>query len=869
MISLVLCFFVGIISIASALQACDTYEVDFSITSRRSTVFWTNGGGADSEWLNVDNWQYDFLPGVFKHNRLIMANNDHATVNCAATYMQATVDLEMRSGATMDVQADLNIGGLLTLKTNAILTQSSQSVVSVGQRFSLAAEYNLYDQAQLLLEKGIYCPNNGRLGIYGDSASLSAVTDSQMHGALTFALGPTGAGIFSVQGNLQIGSIVSKLTIDASAYQGTATTTIPLIQWASNSGSFVSVEITGLAIGLTAEVKYESDGLYLQLTDGGPTLPTGLPTNLPTAAPTHQPTLTPTAIPTTSVPTTATPTHAPTTAPTLVPTNSPVTAAPTLASPTDAPIIATPTHAPTTAPTPVPTNIPTELPITGPPTDAPNGAPTTAAPTLQGTNIILDAYGNSGAITLSSCPTQEDTSELVIDGTVYVGGAATIQLYQCTSGIHTGFNPIQIKLLGFPLSRGLWYEIKNRADGADLVLKSLADYTEYWIFPRWNTPYYSGEYDEQTSTAHFPEWSWGTVQTYIKFRLNTNKRSWNEDDFQLIADSHLAWFGLGAPETVASMAASIKEYNEHFKFMFYWNSKTIWGEATDEYGWNDEWALGGVTGSGARASQLYDHTIPAMREWWIDHALLMNSYDDIDGIWVDQARDKDTEPNPEHSQMVKELAEEPLLANSLKVGNILRQRDGDANRFKMQYYDGSYFENQHVCKGAQCNLLFFFPNGPYSAHESTIVSMQLAREASWKKKLVMWNGAKRNCGCLSSHITDSENPKWASCIDFWPETPAEVDNVVEPAQHYEDLLFSMAKYLMLAEEFSYYSFNASPDAACESWRWNSTHFEEFHRPLGEPLGPPVRVGDTFSRHFEHLSVMVNLDTEETTYNWGL
>ena len=859
-------------------QACDDYAIDFSPTSR-TTVFWTNGGGTDREWLNVDNWRYFFLPGVFQYNRLIMAVNDQATVHCDATYMKENVDLEMRSGATMDVQADLNIGGLLTLKTNAILTQSSQSTVLVGNRLYLGADYNLYEHANLVVAHDIYCPNTCRLGINGDSASVSASHNSELHGTLSFSLGPTGAGVLSVEGNVLIGPTVSTLTIDGSAYQGTATTTIPLIQWNSYSGYFVVADITGFAAGLTPTVKYETDGLYLQLTGAGPPPPTGTPTNPPTAAPTKQPTPIPTPGPTTATPTTATPTYVPTKQPTPIPTPAPTTATPTIATPTyaptpiptqtptnnpttAAPIVASPTNAPTFEPTPIPTAIPTN-----PPTDLPTTeAPTTVA---SGTTIVLDAFGNSDPITLSPCPTLEDVSELVIDGTAYVGGAATIPLYQCTGGDHTGFNPILIKLVGLPLSRGLWYEIKNKVDGADLVLKSLTDYTEYWICPKWKTPYYSGEYDEQSSTAHFPEWSWDTVQTYIKFRLNTNKRDWTEDDYQLIADSHLAWFGLGAPETVASMAESVKAYNEDFKFMFYWNSKTIWGDATDEYGWNDEWALGGVTASGARASQLYDHSIPAMREWWIDHALLMDSYDAVDGVWVDQARDQDNDPNPEHSQMVKELAEEPLLANSLKVGNILRQRDGDANRFKMQYYDGSYFENQHVCKGAQCNLLFFFPDGPYSAHEAVIVSMQLAREASWKRKLVMWNGAKRNCGCLSSYIEDTENPEWASCIDFWPQSEAEVDNVVEPAEHYQDLLFSMAKYLMLAEEFSYYSFNASPDAACEAWRWNSTHFEEFHRPLGEPLGPPVRIGDKFSRHFEHVSVMVDLDTEVATYIWGL
>ena len=82
-------------------------------------------------------------------------------------------------------------------------------------------------------------------------------------------------------------------------------------------------------------------------------------------------------------------------------------------------------------------------------------------------------------------------------------------------------------------------------------------------------------------------------------------------------------------------------------------------------------------------------------------------------------------------------------------------------------------------------------------------------------------------------------------------------------------LYMLSNSLCLCA-FSYVvNFNISPDASCEPWRWDSSQMgiEEFTKPLGKPLGPPLRSGDTFSRHFEHLSVKVNIATEETEFIW--
>jgi hypothetical protein len=333
---------------ARKLQAsCDSYlPINPGITT--INIQWLGrGGAADTEWLNVANWATDYLPGTNRFNRLIMAVNDHGTVNCPATYMAHDVKLEMKSGATLDVQADLTIGDELYMMTNSKLTQSGQSVVTVGARLYLAAMYEISVQAQLEVGENIYCPITGHLTIKDNSsvsaATVSAEVDSEMHGRLTYVLGPSGAGLFTVNGHLLI-SNWARLVVDASAYSSGATT-IPLIKYTSKTGSFdptdvdVAPVVTGLVAGLTSQIKTLNDGVYLELSqDGVSPLPVPDPTPSPTKAPTPV-----AANPVPSLPPTPSPTKAPTPVPatpvpSLPPTPNPTLPTPTTTDPTPSPM---------------------------------------------------------------------------------------------------------------------------------------------------------------------------------------------------------------------------------------------------------------------------------------------------------------------------------------------------------------------------------------------------------------------------------------------------------------------------------------------------------------------------------------------------
>jgi hypothetical protein len=43
---------------------------------------------------------------------------------------------------------------------------------------------------------------------------------------------------------------------------------------------------------------------------------------------------------------------------------------------------------------------------------------------------------------------------------------------------------------------------------------------------------------------------------------------------------------------------------------------------------------------------------------------------------------------------------------------------------------------------------------------------------------------------------------------------------------------------------------------------------EFNRPLGTPLGPPLKVGHEYTRSFEHVDVWVNVETKQASLVWA-
>jgi hypothetical protein len=78
-----------------------------------------------------------------------------------------------------------------------------------------------------------------------------------------------------------------------------------------------------------------------------------------------------------------------------------------------------------------------------------------------------------------------------------------------------------------------------------------------------------------------------------------------------------------------------------------------------------------------------------------------------------------------------------------------------------------------------------------------------------------------------------------------------------------NITFPLAAFLAGAQEHSYFIYNWGyrMEMGCLEW------YPEFDKPLGNPLDDMKVNGWELTRHYEHASVWVNLETKEAKIDW--
>ena len=464
-----------------------------------------------------------------------------------------------------------------------------------------------------------------------------------------------------------------------------------------------------------------------------------------------------------------------------------------------------------------------------------------------------------------------NSAGLVIDGSDYTAGAGIIPILDWSEATsrYGRFEPKTVLLRKF--ATGLWFELQYTDDQIQLVIKRLSDYSEYWGDRFTNEDIY----DEETDQSGFPaEYSWEKVPRWMNIRKN---QAFKQSELKTIANKN-------AIVKVASLAGKLtneegsvdtteklKILNQSLVTICYWNSMVYWGlykafEPELPESWlrwvykNGQWVLL-TQGNAKNPRKFYNQDVPEMRKWWTDSAVSMVSEDSFDGIFIDKAADPRTEMTAGHRQMITELAQE--IKNIPKprfyMGNALRQMALDGSRDRLKYMNGSYMENW--AWGVNCNPRSTANPNPGSAEyckkenwdkntadwqptfERVTVSIQLAREALSKKKMILFTSGPWGCG-HPCDMTEQETK--------------------------EKISMPMAIFLMIAEPHAYLNYQHSAlynkDPALQ-WQADSSNLPEFNNNLGEPKGPPIKIGNTFARSFEHLTVTVDLFNEIATLDW--
>ncbi len=105
--------------------------------------------------------------------------------------------------------------------------------------------------------------------------------------------------------------------------------------------------------------------------------------------------------------------------------------------------------------------------------------------------------------------------------------------------------------------------------------------------------------------------------------------------------------------------------------------------------------------------------------------------------------------------------------------------------------------------------------------------------------------------------------------EFYSSLPdqTEKDDLAEMYAYFD---FKLAVFLLGANEYSYFGYQSTvigDDAGDRLFR-AIPPFPEFKYPLGAPLGAAVQDGDTWTRNFEHATVVLDAAKGIATVNWG-
>jgi hypothetical protein len=168
-------------------------------------------------------------------------------------------------------------------------------------------------------------------------------------------------------------------------------------------------------------------------------------------------------------------------------------------------------------------------------------------------------------------------------------------------------------------------------------------------------------------------------------------------------------------------------------------------------------------------------------------------------------------------------------SSKLKLANLIRASLPESGLDNMHYFNGSYMEGIDGDKD-------------YLAEE-----IKAAQTVAREEKII------------------------AFCMNLGDEIPNLMNDVnghlILNASLQERMDFSLAMFLISAEEYSYFlmhdGYNVNPNASAV---WMK-RFAEYDKPLGPPIGPATQSGYIYTREFEHASVWLDLSQEKGEITW--
>jgi len=236
-----------------------------------------------------------------------------------------------------------------------------------------------------------------------------------------------------------------------------------------------------------------------------------------------------------------------------------------------------------------------------------------------------------------------ETAEILIDGTAFNSTTAEggsfftlfeLQILEASLtrkyAIHGTFDFIKIRLVGF--SKHLWFEIVYQESAVTLKIKYVTDFSEHANRGQYPTGW---EHPSQPNQDLFPAHSWDNTPRWISVQKTYPH---TQDELNDIANQRNAVVHMGELDGVRA----VKAMNPDAKTLCHVSS-AICGETQDDGFDEDNWLQHKIDADGDRVPiltrgvcrRLHNHTVPEMREWWINKALATASQPEWDGVFID------------------------------------------------------------------------------------------------------------------------------------------------------------------------------------------------------------------------------------------
>lgn len=333
--------------------------------------------------------------------------------------------------------------------------------------------------------------------------------------------------------------------------------------------------------------------------------------------------------------------------------------------------------------------------------------------------------------------------------------------------------------------------------------------------------------------ARKPYFSWDTVPVYN--HMCNKSGPFNNEAVRVLAKFAMVTFEKGqgsdvsdccAEDKIIAAAKQIKAVNSSVYTLFYYNSVLDWNQYRMHqlFLQHPDWWLRNTSGDPVRipgdhsfkqpkdGMLVFDFSQQEVRNFWSSDCINATKTGYIEGCFADRAN--------EDTFMKNNLTKDKEEAYSKGHVQVLQE-------LQHALGDNILIANNDLVPEVSATMIEGF-----GAEESSI---KLLQEGAKQGKLVQAH---------AGYHPDSQ------------------DN------HCKNITNSLAAFLIGAGEYSYYGCSRGWSVSQDNMDWLVWH-PEYDKPLGKPMGPAVKQGETYTRQFAAgTAVTFNVKTNEGSIQWG-